>query len=167
MPKSEYGRGFIYNLLLFNAHFYNAKTERIEIYNFVMQMPPEEKEKVLRDNPDMQHNYKWNKEVKFWFDRIVPLCSNDEKRALADEIRAWANGAVDHLEELQIPEQWKNHEIGELTQKMLKKAYVLTLYDEVTKPTFKDFKELKNLTHKIALAIDNALGVETCQAEWT
>jgi len=163
---SEFGKGFIYNLLLFNIHFYNNKAKNIDIYNFVMEMPLEQKQKVLVDDPEPKYDYGWNKQAKFWFDKVVSIWDSFEKLALSEEIILWAGAARDHLDELQIPECWKDHEIGKLAKDLQKKVFTMRPFNEGILWTYQDLLNLKELTHKLALSIDKELKIETCKAEW-
>lgn len=108
---SEFGKGFIYNLILFAKHFEREECEGI-------------------------------------------------KDTFATGL--WFNGAGDHLFELEIPEQWKNKEIG-------KKA--IELQDFVIKrrlenPPKEDKKMAIKLTEELGLLIDRELGTNPKKGEY-
>jgi len=168
MPEqSEFGKGFIYNLLLFYAHFSSSEAKNISIYNFVMEMPLERKRKVLADNPESKYDYGWNRQAKFWFGKIVPIWDSSEKLALSEEIISWAGAAKDHLYELQIPECWKDHEIGRLAKELQEKAFAMGAFESEILWTYQDLLDLRELTHQLALSIDKELKVEICKTEWS
>lgn len=48
--KSDFGKGLVYNLVLFSMHFDNQFANEISNHHFVINHP--EKELILVDNPD-------------------------------------------------------------------------------------------------------------------
>ena len=113
--KSEFGKGFIYNFILFVHHIDNLMHRRLYNISFILKKSQEERSKILCDNPKPRYDYgkDINEEVKWWIGTIVPIWGTEEK-ALSKEITLWMNGAKDHLYELEIPEKYKNHKIGKL-----------------------------------------------------
>lgn len=80
-------------------------------------------------------------------------------------IEVWANGASDHLYEIEIPPEWKNTEIGTKVSE-LKNLGLEMGHGFKCKHTKKDVDKLFNLTQKIAILIDKKLGLEPDIGSW-
>ena len=163
---SEFGRGFIYNLLLYNKHLYDDRAERISLYNAILQKSPEEQKEILADSSKLEYNYGWNAKAKFWFEEIVPTWNNNAKIALASELGFLALGALDHLKEIHIPKNWIDHTIGIKIQKLRDKTHAMCFPSPNKIPTYQDLLELRELVYQIVLAIDKELNVETQEAKY-
>ena len=159
--ESSFGKGLVYNLVLFSEHFGKIR----EIYNIDFVYNHKDKDKILVDNPSPKYNYGFNKEVKWWFDQIMPIWGSYEK-ALSQKIRTWANGATDHLYEIQGPKKWERKKIVKLIRKLQNKG--LEIGHGYTEKiwTIEDLTELMNLTKEIAFLIDEQLGVNPIRGEW-
>lgn len=163
---SEFGKGLIYNLILFAKHFMNSQAETIGHYDFVMSKSQEERNKILSDNPDSSHNYGWNKDVKWWYERIVPNWGSPEK-ALSRSIEMWANGASDHLYELVIPEKLEDKKVGQSLKKLKEKALEMGhSFPKENIYTYEDFMELHDITEEIGNLLDIEFGIESEKAQW-
>jgi len=108
--ESEFGRGFIYNLILFAKHYY------------------------------------WHNDfpAQFWFD-----------------------AAADHFEEFEIPEQFKDTEIGNLAKEL--EDFCDTLKDSfgrIVEITNEDKEEAFHKLEKLAMLIDKELGLEDVEARF-
>lgn len=123
--KSDFGKGFVYNLVLFAMHLHNRFADRI--FNG-------KSEGIFLDTGTL--------------------------------ITTWANGASDHLYEIEIPERYKGTEIEtkvlELKRFGLEIGHGFIRHDY----TKKDFMKLSSLTKEIALLVDTDLGVEPIAATW-
>lgn len=169
MSKSEFGKGLAYNLVLFASHFENHMVSKIGRISFVLRKSREERAKILCDVPDSSHNYGWNSEIKWWFDKIVPHWKTPEK-ALSHEVTLWANGASDHLYEIQIPEAWRRKSIGkkiaQLKELGLEMGHGLASLQNHNTYTADHVTELMTLTKDIAFLIDKELGANPIKAEY-
>jgi hypothetical protein len=164
--KSGFGGGFIYCLYLFSLHFNTDITEKIGRYSFVMKKSKEERALILCDNPDPSHDYGWNSKAKCWFENIVPIWKTEEK-ALSHEIEMWANGASDHLYEIEVPKSMKNTKIKELVKKLKDKALEMGHgYISEKTYTIEDFRELREMTEDIMVSVDKELGICPIEAIW-
>lgn len=165
--KSEFGKGFIYNLMLFLNHFSNSTAEGIRNKQFVINKSSEERALILCDNPDGTHSYGFNKDVKWWFETIVPIYGSP-KAAIQAEITTWANGASDHLYELEIPEKWKETPIGQKASWIrdfgLDMGHGRGLMEHAF--TWENFIELQKAVFELAMLIDKELGLEPIEAEY-
>jgi len=121
--ESEFGKGFIYNLVLFAKHF--------ERFKECMDCTAE----LAERNPDL-----WKK-------------GHDNM---------WFNGAADHFVEFEIPEQYKDTELGKLAQELSNEAW-----DRRTKiTTQEDFDKFHERLEELCRLIDKSLGIEPVQATW-
>jgi hypothetical protein len=163
---SDFGQGLVYNIALWCCHISNPQAEQIRSRHFILQKPEGERELILSDNPPDSLNYgKKNKELKWWFESIVPIYGTPEK-ALSSDISMWANGASDHFYDVQIPEAWKKKAIGKHIAELADKALDMGHGYKDVVYTYDDFKELLVLTKKVCLGIDKELGVKTIKAQW-
>ena len=163
--RSDFGKGLVYNLVLFANHFSSSMAERIGQYNFVLSRPKEVQNKILVENPTSEYNYGWNKEVLWWLNKIVPIYGSPEK-ALSHKIVLWVNGASDHLYEIEVPKQWKRKKVGKLINKLKNKGLKMGHGFTGKIYTFDDFVELIDLTNEIALLVDKELGLKPIKAKW-
>ena len=163
---SEFGKGFVYCLCLFAQHFENDIAKSIGNYAFILGKSKEEKELILCDKPDDKHNYGFNSKVKWWLDHIVPIFGSPQK-ALSHEIDLWANGASDHLYEIEVPISMKNTPIEEKVKRLQDKALLIG-HGFVSEDIYniEDFYDLKKLTNEIMFLVDKELGVNPIEAEW-
>ena len=133
---SEFGTGTVYCLVLFANHFNNEGWQSVENHHW----------QIKGEQP----------KDAFWFNKIVPIWGSPE-RALAHDIEIWANGASDHLYELQIPEE--EGELKEVLTTLMKKGLRMGHSFDCTMWEIKDLTEVRNLTLKAAMLIDQKLGV--------
>ena len=89
---SEFGRGFVYNLILFAKH-YEKHIKWVGEYKKIR----EEKEKLP-------------KEVRTCAGKSIKIFTDENALSLA------FNGSSDHFYELEIPKQWQGKKIGKLAK---------------------------------------------------
>lgn len=169
IPKkssSDFGKGFVYSLILFTHHFDNDMASSLRNKAFVMSKTEDERRKILCDNPESSHNYGWNKEVKWWYEKIVPIRGSVEK-TLSSDIEVWANGASDHLYELEIPNSMKGTKIDKLASQIrdvgLKMGHG---FDHEIIWTINHFNELWLKVKKIGILVDKELGLKPIKGQW-
>ena len=82
-------------------------------------------------------------------------------------ITMWANGATDHLYEIECPDVWPDvkAKVEELQNKGLDMGHGAGLMSDV-KYTKKDAYELFNLTKEIAIMIDKKMGLSPEIGQW-
>ena len=97
---------------------------------------------------------------------LTDLCKYFENFSESERIETWANGASDHLYEIEVPEgkEWDRirKKVKELQDKGLEMGHGFT----GKKWTMEDFGELIELTHEIALMIDKKLGLKAQIGSW-
>ncbi len=159
--KSEFGRGFIYCLTMFAIHFENSQAKNIRNRHFLMTK--ENRTEYLTDSPPINKDYGFNEDVKWWYEKIVPIYGSWEK-ALSSDIETWANGASDHLYEIETPKKWRGTEIERKVLEL--QDFGLEIGHGFTGKTYTidDFNKLKKLVSEITKLVDEKLGVEQIDA---
>ena len=164
---SEFGKGLIYPLVLFLEHCQNEQASSIGHKSFIMSKTEAEREEILSPNPRPEMNYgSWVKDIKWWYEHIVPIRGTAEK-TLSSDIALWANGASDHLSELDdeanfMPEL--KEEIAELKSTGLEMGHGFTEYERMW--TLADMQELHNKALHILYEIDKKIGSNPIEATW-
>jgi len=164
---SDFGKGFLYCLALFTTHFTNGQMENIKSFKFVIDMNPKDRELAMSDNPPSRLKYGKDMDYAFFqWKEIMPIYGNAMK-PLSSSITLWANGASDHLYELECPKKYK----GTVIEKKVKELQDLGLemghgYKLNKIYTMKDVEKLQTLTADIFKAVDKDLGVKVIEAKW-
>jgi len=102
--KSKFGKGLVICLAKFYQHFADESLRRIYFCKQISDMPETDQEKVMSKNPPDNLNFgkDLNAHYSFWKNKIVPIWGSVED-ALSTSITVWANGASDHLYEIETP----------------------------------------------------------------
>lgn len=164
---SDFGKGLVYNLALFAGHFGNDMFQHARQFSWLMNMPKAEREKVMSPNPDPKHNYGKDMEYVIWrYKKFAEIYKTPEED-LNSQITLWANGASDHLYEIQVPEKWKGTKLGNKILKLQKDGLDMghgrgLMGDKTYK--IEDLWNLVKLTNEIGRMIDKELGVESTKA---
>lgn len=124
METSEFGKGFVYNLVLFAKHWWRH-FEDLERTNEMAKLYP-----------------------NLWTEGTLDL---------------WFNGAGDHFFEFEIPEKFKETEIGKLAKELRDEAIERRL-DRIT--TKEDFAKFFDRLELLCRMIDKELGVEDIEADY-
>ncbi|GAF86175.1 unnamed protein product, partial [marine sediment metagenome] len=104
MEKTEFGKGLTICLGKFLEHFGNQQLERIHFIDMYKNKSEVEQKVMISDNPPDNLNYgEMNGYLRFYVEDILPIYDSDLDKALGHEIELWANGASDHLYELEVP----------------------------------------------------------------
>ena len=80
-------------------------------------------------------------------------------------LKMWFNGASDHLDELEIPEQFKDKKIGKLVEYIKEKGLRFG-HGFQEKPTKKDFDDIFDKLKELAMLIDKEFGIKDINAEY-
>lgn len=166
--ESEFGKGLVYNLVLFSNHFSGILMEDIRNHEFILSKTKEQREKIFSDNPEPKYNYgELNRKCKFWMKDIVEdIYKGDYKKAQSSSIEVWANGASDHLYELECPKTFKDLKLNEMIEELKDKGLTMGHGFTGKTYTYKDVIELEDLTKKIAMLIDKRIGIDVIKAQW-
>lgn len=120
--KSEFGRGLVICLSKFYQHFGNDQLVKASFCKRISVMSEEDQEKVMSDNPSP--NLDWGKDLNEWFKlwktKLVPIMGSVE-RQISHDLTLWANGASDHLYEIEVPKDDPIDEVFFLYFNMLRK----------------------------------------------
>jgi len=168
--KSEFGKGLVICLAKFYQHFGNDTLSRLYFYNKIMELPEEDRQKVISDNPPAHLDYgkETNNMFKFFYTKEIPIWG-DFETAISSQVNLWANGASDHLYEIEVPKGKDWDEIRKLVKELQRKGLDMGhgsgLLGMVAF-TLKDVEFLQELTEKIFLLIDLKLGLKAEWGEW-
>ncbi len=168
--KSEFGKGLVVCLAKFYQHFALEMLNRIYFYKQCLKKSEEEQEKIRSENPPANLNYgrDKNKDFDYWMRETVPTCGGIEE-AMSERITLWANGASDHLYEIEAPEgkEWSRIRkiIKELKEKGLNMGHSDGLMSR-RRYYLEDVNELRDLTEKALLTVDKKLGLKPDWGQW-
>jgi hypothetical protein len=153
--ESEYGKGLVVNLVKFSEHLH-FEGRMHQIYAVDRWINDGMKDGELSSDTEAVELFK----------RIELKVLGGPKKALAHLIELWANGASDHLYDMQIPKEWRNlavaKQIRELRDLGLKMGHGFT----GTLWTVDDITKLRKLVEKISLAADKKLGLKGDWGQW-
>ena len=100
------------------------------------------------------------KEINICKEALSSYYGNEEK-ALSQGITLWANGASDHLYEIEAPggEEWEEvrQKVKELQDSGLEMGHGIACYTKDTIYTLKDVERLRELAEEILMAVNNKL----------
>ena len=167
--KSEFGKGLVICLVKFANHFSNRNTEKIYDLKLYYDSNKEKRKEMLKENPKSSCNYgkRFHENIRFYIQDMLPIHNGNLEDLISHEITLWANGATDHLYEIEVPngKSWNEirTKVKELKDKGLQMGHGFV---ENKIYTFDDMKELKDLTFEICLLIDKKLGLKADIGEW-
>ena len=167
MNDSEFGKGLTVNLIKFYEHFSNDYFRRMKNVQFYYSKTEEERELIISDDPPPNYNYGFQlkSDINLFLGIEMKVHKNYDK-AMSSMITSWANGASDHLYEIEIPKEkgWSKIRalVNELARKGLEIGHGFT--EEIYK--FEDILELEKLVRKISLMIDEKLGLKPDWGQW-
>ena len=175
--KSEFGRGLAICLVKFAEHFENDMARWIGYTDLFYRVLNGDRRKLRKYGADVQRGV----EI---FDKVYLKTTGSVEKGLSHLIELWANGASDHLYEIEVPkwcgtrwalkrgrlgipyptrertELWRL--LGKLRSKGLRMGHGFT--GEVH--TYADFTELRELNRKIALELDKKMGLKPDLGKW-
>lgn len=167
---SEFGKGFMYCMALWATHLHNHQAGNLRDIQFLINKSDGERAKILAPNPEPKYNYGKDMDYAiFWWKEIRPIYKNNTKKAFASEISTWANGASDHLYELETPKQFLNTTLDKKVKRLrslgLEIGHGKGLLGRF-EYTYEDFIKLSNLTGDIFKLTDKSLGVKQLNARF-
>lgn len=140
---SEFGKGFVTCLVKFARHFENDSAKRIyladQYYNRHKDIP----------------------EIELTVFGIAERYWTDRSSIVGELMVMWANGASDHLYEMEVPFIFKGTKVEELVNRLRDKGLEIGhSYNHKNNYGLDDLEELMRLTSEIAMEIDKELGLE-------
>lgn len=102
--KSDFGKGLVVCLAKFYEHFGNDMLVKANFCKRISEMSEKDQKKVMSKNPPPNLNYgkDLNEWFKLWKTKLVPIYGNIEAK-ISSDLTLWANGASDHLYEIEVP----------------------------------------------------------------
>lgn len=98
--------------------------------------------------------------INIYKEALSSYCG-DEERALSRGITLWANGASDHLYEIEAPggKEWEEvrQKVKELQDSGLEMGHGIACYTRGTIYALEDIEKLRELTEEILTAVNNKL----------
>lgn len=179
--KSEFGRGLAICLVKFAEHFENSMARQINNVHLIYGKKGNRK-KLEKYDADVQRDVKLFE--RFYLRAEFGEHARSVEHELSHLIELWANGASDHLYDIDVPkwcgtrwalkrgwlgipyparertELWRL--LGKLQLKGLRMGHGFT--GEIH--TYADFTELQELTRKIALELDKHMGLKPELGKW-
>lgn len=162
--KSDFGKGLVVCLAKFMEHFAGDQMRQLSHRVFLLKKPKYQQKIILSGNPPPSLNYGKDKTEDFIFfiNKMVPIWGSI-KATISHDVTLWANGASDHLYEIETP-KGKNWEairkiVKELQDKGLEMGHGRGLMGGKIY-TVDDIYELGDLTRKALLLIDKKLGLK-------
>jgi len=159
--KSEFGKGLVVNLVKFGEHYSNDMWGRIRHIIFYQSKTKEERDLIISDNPPPEQNYGYElkNDIKLFLKCEYKIYGNFEQ-GISHLITLWANGATDHLYEIEAPKGKEWNKIRKLVEELKDKG--LSMGHGFTNKiyVYDDVLELWDLTKKICILIDKKIGLK-------
>ena len=140
--KTEFGRGFVYSLVLFAMHFDNEMARRIGGIQL-----------LIRQGVIPEHLAEEAKKAGVF---LMP--GDTLEQNLASAIESWANGASDHLYEIVAPEQ-APQEIKDMATQLRDLGLQLGHGFQRDLCTWENYLKLRKLTCDLAMMVDISFSV--------
>lgn len=167
--KSEFGKGLVICLLKFATHFSNSHARDISRIQQYLEKSEEERKLILSEHPPDNLNYgeEYHQKVRYWVEKTNDYHQGDITASISQDLEMWANGASDHLYEIEVPdgEDWSEirSKVEELQNLGLKMGHGF-IQDNLW--VLGDYFKLRDLTIEIALLIDKKLGLKPEEGTW-
>jgi hypothetical protein len=159
VKKSEFGRGLAVCLVKFAEHFENDMARMIDHAHLFYGKLKGDRARLDECGADVRRDVDL-------FDRVYLKGTEDVERGLSRLIETWANGAADHLYEIEVPERMAGGRLGKLVGELRSKGLRIGHGFTGGIWTYEDFVELQELARKIALELDRGIGLEPDLGEW-
>lgn len=110
-----------------------------------------------------EHRHMWEEQREHWMEMHR---KNPSLLSMSDAVESHFNGASDHLYEIDIPEEWKNTEVGRMIKQL--QDYGLEMGHGFTRRdwTEEDVNKAYGMCQEIALLIDKKLGLKPDIGLW-
>ena len=110
-----------------------------------------------------EHRWRWIEQKKLYEDMRK---KHPDIFSVSEAVEMHFNGASDHLYEIEVPNEWKNTELGKMVDKL--RSFGLAMGHGFTKHdwTEKDVEKAYGMCQQIALLIDKETGLEPQIGRW-
>jgi hypothetical protein len=150
---SEFGKGLVVCLTKFAEHFENRWAEQISSVHTFYYIYKGDKAKLSELDRQIRRDAED-------FEAVQLAVHKNVDEALSSLIELWANGATDHLYDIEVPEDWKENEIGKKVAELQKLGLAMGHGFTGKLWKYEDFLNLLKLTREIALMVDLRLGLK-------
>jgi len=148
--ESEFGSGLVVCLVKFSEHFMNPQMQRIWSVEHWMKS---------KDRQD-QYGTAYNTDIES-FKRVELTVYGTDEKAFSQLIENWANGATDHLYELQVPKEWENTDLAKKVAELKELGLSMGHSFQRDYPwTTEHIGKLRKLVEEISLELDKRLGIK-------
>lgn len=168
--KSEFGKGLVVCLAKFYEHFGTEQLQRIYFNRNCLKKSKKDQEKIRSGNPPSNLDYgrDRNEGFDFWISKMVPIHGNTE-RTISSDVTLWANGASDHLYQIETPKGNEWQEIRKIIKQLKEKGLDMghgngLMGNKIY--SLEDVDELRDLTEKALVMIDKKLGLKADWGTW-
>ncbi len=169
--KSEFGTGLAVCLAKFSEHFSNDQIMRIYNNAYLLKKSKKDQDSILSGSPPpgLDYGKDMTNEFIFFMKKTVLIYKGSIERAMSSAITLWANGASDHLYDIETPPSNKWGEVRGIVEILKEKGLDMghgsglmgrKIY------TVEDLGELIKLTKKALLLIDKAIGLKPDWGKW-
>ena len=163
--RSEFGKGLAICIVKFAEHMENDMARRISHVHFWH-------EKLKGDESKLkEYDRSLGEAVRIFQDVELHVHKKYDK-AFSSMLEMWANGASDHLYEIESPKNkdWFLMRCPKIAEKVAElKDLALTMghgFEHERTWTWEDFCRLQELTREVALEIDRGLGLKPELGRW-
>lgn len=167
--KSEYGKGLVICLVKFANHFNNDQAKTIYDLKHYYDSDEKVRKEMLKYSPEPSCNYgkRFHDKIRFYIRDMLPIHNGNLDELISHEITLWANGATDHLYEIEVPKGKSWDKIRTKIEKLQDEGLQMGHgFRENKLYTPDDMKKLINLTIEISVMIDKKLGLKSDRGEW-
>jgi len=148
--ESEFGKGLVVNLVKFSEHFSNDNAENCYHVDYWIKHPDIDLEK---------YDIHLQRSIEM-FQAVYLRTEGDKEHGLSSMIELWANGATDHLYDLQVPKKWKGTELDIKVSQL--REFGLRLGHGFTGElhTIDNITKMRKLVEEISLELDRRIGIK-------
>lgn len=152
MTESEYGKGLVVNLTKFFEHFSHRNLR--DCYSVHSWIQNDMKELKPRDYGIVYYGAIES------FKNVYLKVHGNPAKGLSAMIELWANGATDHLYDIQVPKAWRRLKVAKLVKELRNLGLEIGHGFTGKIWTVEDIRKLRLLTREICIYIDKRLGIE-------
>jgi hypothetical protein len=160
---SEFGKGLVICLVKFAEHFENPMIKRYHNSRYFYDKLGGDKAKLQHYSRDLRNDVDYFERYEM---AVMRKCHTEytEDQAiqtgLSNMLEWWANGATDHLYEIEVPEAWKRRKLGKKVKEL--QDLGLEIGHGFTGKTWESghWKKMFQLTREIYLLVDKEIGLE-------
>lgn len=151
--KTDFGKGLVVCLVKFAAHIDNDHWQRIMDVDYFYH-------KLKGDRKRLKEYDRSIQEAIEYADILMPSRKTPEQWISQEIGIMWAQGAADHLAEIEVPDSLKRTKLGKRVKELQCLVWGMRNAFFDGKYTVDDLERVRSLTNEIACLVDKKLGVE-------